>query len=45
MRDYFYILIFFVLLVGTVGYLNASDISNCMERGHTYEACNRAFNR
>lgn len=45
MRDFLLMTIFFAALMGTVGYLNASDIANCMDRGNTYEACDRAFNR
>jgi hypothetical protein len=45
MRELLAIVIAFALLMFVLGWMNATDIMNCVERGNTYEQCSRAFNR
>ena len=45
MREILAIAIAIAAIMFTLGYMNTTDIMNCVERGNTYEQCNRAFNR
>ena len=45
MKETLIMMVAFVATMFGIGYLNANDVSACEARGHSYETCNRTFNR
>ena len=45
MRETFIMLAAISAIMLILGYINASDIQSCMDRGHSFEICNYNFNR
>jgi hypothetical protein len=45
MRQTIIMVLSIIAIFGVIGYMNATDIDKCIERGNSVQACERAFNR